>query len=406
MRLVEDHAHGPDVGPPVHVALAERLLGRHVPGRADESSRRRHRGLGRIVGLEQLRDAEVEHLGDRRAALVGEKDVVGLEVAVHDAAGVRGADRGDDGREQVRRLLEAHGACARKVARERLAAKERHRQDGRTVSQLEHVEHVDDVRMRERRGGARLAQQALSHRGPRVERRVEELDRDGPPRVHLRRFPHLAHASFADERPQAVAVGEEDAGRDGPVARRRGRNVGVAGAACPLHPASEPRSRRSARDHSEQLVAANGLHDVLERAVLHGAHGGLQRGRAGHEHHGDLDAPLAKELEQIDPAEPRHVDVADDDVEGPALDQLGGGRAVGTRGHGVARCAQHAARRAQDRGLVVDDEHRELRNGLHVVAQTVAGPAVRARISHEVPRSPRLARRRAPRGPWRSTSRG
>ena len=47
-----------------------------------------------LVGREQLRDPEVEQLRKRRAVrVVREKNILGLEIAMGDALGVRGVER-------------------------------------------------------------------------------------------------------------------------------------------------------------------------------------------------------------------------------------------------------------------------------------------------------------------------
>ena len=77
---------------------AAALLGRHVRGRADHARRSRSAPSRRVAACAELGDAEVEHLdevGDR-ASRRHEEDVVGLEIAVDDAARVRGAERAAD----------------------------------------------------------------------------------------------------------------------------------------------------------------------------------------------------------------------------------------------------------------------------------------------------------------------
>ncbi len=81
--LVEHDAERPEVGAGVDVALAARLLGRHVRGRPDGAAGARELRVGG-----EPRDAEIEHPRVERRALA-EEDVGGLEVAVHHAPRVR-----------------------------------------------------------------------------------------------------------------------------------------------------------------------------------------------------------------------------------------------------------------------------------------------------------------------------
>ena len=101
--LIEHHAQGPDVGAAVEVAVAARLLGRHVERRAEHApgageARRLGPALAGIV--DDLGDTEVEELDDTLAAAGGmgappigtdlrEEEVGGLDVAVDDVRLVR-----------------------------------------------------------------------------------------------------------------------------------------------------------------------------------------------------------------------------------------------------------------------------------------------------------------------------
>ena len=81
-QLVENDAQGEQVRASVDLLAAD-LLGRHVRGAADHLARPRHVGRGRGG---ELADAEV---GDLHAAVLGDQDVPGLDVAVDDVALVR-----------------------------------------------------------------------------------------------------------------------------------------------------------------------------------------------------------------------------------------------------------------------------------------------------------------------------
>jgi hypothetical protein len=106
-ELVEEHAQGVDVGARVDVGAprgghgAVGLLGAHVGRRADDHPRLRGERLAGEVGVaHRLGDPEVDDLGERRARLLGDEDVGGLEVAVDDPLLMRVlhgvADRGHE----------------------------------------------------------------------------------------------------------------------------------------------------------------------------------------------------------------------------------------------------------------------------------------------------------------------
>jgi hypothetical protein len=92
-HLEEDDAQGVEIRARVE-GLALRLLGRHVPRRSEDRARLRLHGI-ELAGLvvEHLGDAEVEDLenlaGFARRSHFGEEQIVGLEIAVNDAFGVR-----------------------------------------------------------------------------------------------------------------------------------------------------------------------------------------------------------------------------------------------------------------------------------------------------------------------------
>jgi hypothetical protein len=96
-------AERPDVGAPVDVAPRHHLLRAHVLRRAE------HRpGLGGVIGVLDLGDAEVEHLDDAPVvAPIGEEQVRGLEVAVDDAERMRLGDRVGSLDHALHRLLDA-----------------------------------------------------------------------------------------------------------------------------------------------------------------------------------------------------------------------------------------------------------------------------------------------------------
>ena len=153
-RLVHHDAARVDVDAAVEVALAARLLGRHVIGRAHHHAGAREVEL-LIAALElrhHLRHAEVEDLHDRRGAdAAGQEDVLRLDVAMDDALVVRGDEAGQDLDHDVGDLVEGEAALARDAVGERGADELLH--DEVRASVLERAEVVDlaDVRMTDAR---------------------------------------------------------------------------------------------------------------------------------------------------------------------------------------------------------------------------------------------------------------
>ncbi|MEZ4308281.1 MAG: hypothetical protein R3F14_09580 [Polyangiaceae bacterium] len=87
---VEDRPERPHVGAPVHVTRIPDLLRGHVERRAQHVARR---GELLVVRAQHLRDAEVEHLHERRAVrLADEEQVRRLEIAMNDPEAVRLCD--------------------------------------------------------------------------------------------------------------------------------------------------------------------------------------------------------------------------------------------------------------------------------------------------------------------------
>ena len=87
-HLVAHRTQGVDVAPGVDLALAHRLLGRHVGRRAERHPGLRHPAAAGLVHREG--DAEVGH--QRRPVL--QQDVLRLDVAVHHAVAVGVVERG------------------------------------------------------------------------------------------------------------------------------------------------------------------------------------------------------------------------------------------------------------------------------------------------------------------------
>ena len=153
--------------------LAPRLLGREVPQGADDEP-----GRGEAVGevVEPLGDAEVGELG---VAARVEEDVGRLDVAVHDAAGVGGAERRQHlGRDPHRLVLGQLSTIGHRLG-ERRAVDELHH-DEQLAVRLAGVEDGDGVRVGEPGRRPRLADEP-SH-GFRIGRRDAARPRAASPR--------------------------------------------------------------------------------------------------------------------------------------------------------------------------------------------------------------------------------
>ena len=140
-HLVGHRAQRVHVAAGADVALAHRLLGRHVRRRAE-----RHAGLGHAAAaglLHRERDAEV---GDQRLAIL-QQDVLGLDVAMDDALRV-GVTRGQLATSFVSRMrvVDRKLLLAGQAVAERLALDERHDVVEEAVG-LAGVDQPEDVRM-------------------------------------------------------------------------------------------------------------------------------------------------------------------------------------------------------------------------------------------------------------------
>ena len=191
----------------IHRQAAD-LFGRHVAHRAEHGAGVGDRGLRagagyfRVRGVQhRLRQTEVE---DLYPALVGDEQVVGLDVAVGDVARV-GRGQAVGGLAGV-----VHGLAHRqRPGVEALA-------QGAPLQQLEHdvavflgaAEVVDgqDVGVRQRGHGLRLALEACEGRGIVGHLRRQDLQSDVPVEARIAGPVDLAHAARAHERHDLVAV--------------------------------------------------------------------------------------------------------------------------------------------------------------------------------------------------------
>ncbi len=168
-HLVHHHAEREEVAALVD-GLAAGVLGRHVgdgadghPGRCQGmllGDRDVDRGQAAAV-RHHLRETEVHHL---HLAALGDEDVAGLDVAVEDALAVRGVERVRDVDRDVDDPIDRQRAGAEDLVQGG-AVDQLHHDEAAAVMLADVVERAD-VGVVQRRGGARLALEAL--RGQRV----------------------------------------------------------------------------------------------------------------------------------------------------------------------------------------------------------------------------------------------
>ena len=195
-HLVEGDAHRVDVGLGHH-ALALGLLGREIVGGAERLPGLREAQVGYALG-----DAEVGHL---HPAVVGDEHVLGLDIAVDEAAAVGifearqylGADR--DG------LLYRQGGVAGDELFEALPRYELH-DDIVEVAVLAYVVDVDDVGMGEVGGCLGFAAEACHKLLVCGELVAQHFDRHDATQDVVAGFIDLGHASAAHHADEGVAA--------------------------------------------------------------------------------------------------------------------------------------------------------------------------------------------------------
>ena len=202
-------------------------------------------------GRRQLGEPEV---GELRASVVRDEDVLGLDVAVQNAGAVRRRERVGDPNQQIHDFLNAATAGIRPGA-QRTALDELGDQVVAAVH-LADVVHGHDVRVVQPGGGLCLVLKAAA-RGCVVERIRQHLDCDATVETHVRRLVHDSHTAGSDKRLDPVRT-------DGACDRR----VGVGGRVKHRRRREEPLHRRFAGQHRLQLP---------EELLIAGAFGGHER---------------------------------------------------------------------------------------------------------------------------------
>ena len=185
----------------------DKLLGRHVGGRA---------GADRFA-----RCASQAEVGDADLARRVEHHVGGLEVAMDDAAFVRGGEARADLARDLERAIFRESADAAQQRREILAVDVLHREERRAVDLVD-VVHAADVGVRHLPRHADFGVELRQPRRIAVDVGRQKLQRDRLAELQVVGAVHLAHAAAADAFDDAVAAAEERAGLEASVIDRPG----------------------------------------------------------------------------------------------------------------------------------------------------------------------------------------
>ena len=225
----------------VHIAartqfpLAHRLLGRHV-GRRTE----RHAGLGHARAAGLLHGEGDAEVGDQGLAVL-QQDVLGLDVAVDDAALVGELEGGGDFLREPQRVVDGKLLLAMEPGPEGLALDEGHHIVEEAVG-VAGVDQPQDVGMLEAGGGLDLGEEAVAA-DDGTELGVEDLDGDLAVVLQVLGEVDGGHAALAELTVETVTVGQG----------------GGESAECVLHFPPLPRVRRSARQSRVRTTSATSL---------------------------------------------------------------------------------------------------------------------------------------------------
>ena len=171
-------------------SLALDLLGRHVRGRAEHLA-----GGGHALHVDQLRDAEV---GQLHAAVLVQQHVLGLDVAVDHALGVRGAERARDLDRDARRDLGRDVGMRVDELLERRAGQQLGRDEAGLGLLAAVVVDLEDRRVVQARDRQRLAREALARLLGALQVRMHDLERHPAVEARVAGSVDGGHAAVAD----------------------------------------------------------------------------------------------------------------------------------------------------------------------------------------------------------------
>src|SRR6185437_10840277 len=193
------------IGATIHVTPRNLLRTREAGGAHGTLGQRFRCRIPHCVHRAHVRDAEI---GDERTPRVLlEQNVVRLHIAMDHAAPVRVGEGPRHLAQETRGGGDVDGTARAHALAERFPFDVRHHEEDE-AARLAYAVDGDDVRVRELRRRARLAQEALAISGARGERRGKELDLDESLELDFAREVHNAHATAAQLAIERVLAGE------------------------------------------------------------------------------------------------------------------------------------------------------------------------------------------------------
>ena len=237
------------------------LLGGEVGHRADEQP-----GLAvRRGGTHGSGQAEV---GDLHPSVVGDQHVLGLDVAVHDAGAVRGAEGVEHGLEQVEGLVGGHRAAVAHHVAQRASGHVLHGEEHHAVVTAL-VEDLHDPRVVEPGGRAGLAGEPADERLVVDEVGVHDLERHLAVEPLVEREVHRGHAAARDARAHHVA----------PVELTAHERVGHRHVHGPESTVGQPRTTRTASSGPGRCARTAGCRRACRGCAPRRAPGSSPRSR-------------------------------------------------------------------------------------------------------------------------------